>query len=57
MQSQQNAEADRRANVEGAYRALPGLDLTGRRVVLVDDVVTTGATLVVDAENGALVIL
>ena len=45
MQSQQRTEADRRANVEGAYRALPGLDLTGRRVVLVDDVVTTGSTL------------
>ena len=44
-QSQQNTEADRRANVEGAYRALPGLDLTGKRVVLVDDVVTTGSTL------------
>ena len=45
VQSQQNTEADRRANVEGAYRALPGLDLTGKRVVLVDDVVTTGSTL------------
>lgn len=44
-QSRQNTEADRRANVEGAYRALPGLELTGRRVVLVDDVVTTGSTL------------
>ena len=44
-QSRQRTEADRRANVEGAYRALPGLDLTGKRVVLVDDVVTTGSTL------------
>ena len=44
-QSRQSTEADRRANVEGAYRALPGLDLTGKRVVLVDDVVTTGSTL------------
>ena len=45
VQSQQSTEADRRANVEGAYRALPGLELTGKRVVLVDDVVTTGSTL------------
>ena len=45
VQSRQSTEADRRANVEGAYRALPGLELTGRRVVLVDDVVTTGSTL------------
>ena len=44
VQSRQNTE-DRRANVEGAYRALPGLDLTGKRIALVDDVVTTGSTL------------
>ena len=45
VQSRLREEADRRANVAGAYRALPGLDLAGRRVVLGDDVVTTGATL------------
>ena len=45
VQSQQSTEEDRRANVEGAYRVLPGLDLTGKRVVLADDVVTTGSTL------------
>ena len=37
--------ADRRANVRGAYALLPGADLTGKRVVLVDDVVTSGSTL------------
>lgn len=45
VQSRQRTQADRRANVEGAYRALPGLNLTGKRVVLVDDVVTSGSTL------------
>ena len=35
----------RRANAQGAYSLLPGAGLTGRRVVLVDDVVTSGATL------------
>ena len=44
-QSHLNDGAERRANVEGAYRALPELDLTGKRVVLVDDVFTTGSTM------------
>ena len=35
----------RRANARGAYALLPGADLTGLRVVLVDDVVTSGSTL------------
>ena len=35
----------RRANIRGAYALLPGADLSGRRVVLVDDVVTSGSTL------------
>ena len=44
-QSELEEESARRANARGAYAALPGLDLTGRRVVLVDDVVTSGSTL------------
>ena len=44
-QSGIDGEEARKANVRGAYRVLPGLDLAGKRVVLIDDVVTTGATL------------
>ena len=45
VQSQTGEDEARRANVQGAYRALPGLDLTEKQVVLVDDVATSGATL------------
>lgn len=37
--------AARRANALGAYSLLPGGRIEGRRVLLVDDVVTSGATL------------
>jgi len=36
--------AKRRANVAGAFRMKPGVRLDGMRVLLVDDVLTTGAT-------------
>ena len=36
--------AKRRANVAGAFRANSRADLRGKRVLLVDDVLTTGAT-------------
>lgn len=44
-QSRLGQEDARKANVLGAYACLPGADLAGKRVVLVDDVVTSGATL------------
>lgn len=34
----------RRRNVQGAFQIRPGLSLAGQRVLLVDDVMTTGAT-------------
>lgn len=46
-QPQSGLEEDsaRRANARGAYIVLPGLELEGKNVVLVDDVVTSGATI------------
>ena len=44
-QSRIGQDSSRRANVLGAYRVRENVDLTGKRVVLVDDVVTSGATL------------
>ena len=44
-QSRIEKPSERRANVLGAYRVREGVDLSGKRVVLVDDVVTSGATL------------
>ena len=38
-------EAARRANVLGAYVPLPGAQISGRRILLADDVVTSGSTL------------
>ena len=44
-QSGLEEESARRANARGAYIVLPGLNLTGKTVVLADDVVTSGATM------------
>lgn len=44
-QSRIEKPSERRANVLGAYRVREGVELAGKRVVLVDDVVTSGATL------------
>ena len=38
-------DAARRANVLGVYALHPGVDVAGKRVLLVDDICTTGATL------------
>ena len=37
--------ASRWSNVAGVYRLVPGQDVSGRRVLLIDDICTTGATL------------
>ena len=44
-QSRLGQDASRRANVLGAYACRPEVELAGKRVALVDDVVTSGATL------------
>ena len=44
-QSSMGGAARRRANVSGVYAALDPERVRGRRVLLVDDIVTTGATL------------
>ena len=44
-QSGLEEEAQRRANVLGAYRQVDRSLVAGKRVLLIDDVVTTGATL------------
>jgi ComF family protein len=41
--AQKNPTA-RKENVKGAFRARPGFNLVGKTVVIVDDVLTTGAT-------------
>lgn len=36
--------ARRRENVRGVYRVLPGREVQGKRILLLDDILTTGAT-------------
>lgn len=44
-QSGISGDAERRANVMGVYRAVNEPEVVGKRVLLIDDVVTTGQTL------------
>ena len=44
-QSSLTEPAQRQANARGAYRLRPGAQVSGQRLLLVDDVVTSGATL------------
>ena len=44
-QSNLKEESQRRANVKGAYRVKENLDIKGKHILLVDDVVTTKSTL------------
>lgn len=43
-QSGISGHAERRANVLNAYRVMDSAQLRGRRVLLIDDIITTGAT-------------
>ena len=44
-QSSIAGQAERRANVLGAYEALSPQQIAGKRILLLDDVITTGATV------------
>ena len=44
-QSRMRDAAARRANVSGAFSLRPGTDVAGKRILLIDDICTTGATM------------
>ena len=44
-QSGLSSVSERKANVIGAYRVIKDIDLRGKRVVLIDDIFTTGSTM------------
>ena len=44
-QSRTKSAAARRANVLGVYRILPDAPVSGAKILVVDDIITTGATL------------
>lgn len=44
-QAQRSGAAQRKANVSGVYRVLPRADVREKRILLIDDIMTTGATL------------
>ena len=44
-QSGLDEQSARRANVLGVYSMCPDTDVNGKRILLVDDVATTGSTL------------
>jgi len=44
-QSQMGSAENRQANISGAYRAVDAELISGRRILLIDDIVTTGSTL------------
>lgn len=43
-QSRIHGEAERRANVLGVYRLAENAEVSGKRILLLDDILTTGAT-------------
>lgn len=44
-QSASGSAEKRKANIAGAYRLLDGADVRDRRILLIDDIITTGSTV------------